>query len=138
MPRGSAAQKAGVDRLLHLGDGSRVTVQEKTRYAARPDLLIEYRHEDATGRTWPGWIRHTSADLLVYLVRPTGTAHVWSMDTLRRAWTACGEAWKRQYGVRRSINGNYLSLNVPVPLSTLPMPRTVNIPAWILGGPRRG
>lgn len=136
MPRGSAAQRAGVDRVLVLGDGRRVAIQEKVRNLSRPDLLIEISHVASNGRTWPGWIEHTSADFLLYVQRPTGTARLWSMPALSRAWTLNRHGWLLRYTTLIANNGRYRTRSVPIPLSVLPPCRTVTLDPRLLRGGR--
>lgn len=138
-PRGSEAQRSGVDRVVCLPDGRMVTVQEKVRGVDKPDLLIEYQHEALDGRTWPGWIEHTEADVLLCIWKPTGTVRMWNMLDLRRAWVVNGGRWARTCRVYRAPNtGGYCSLNVAVPLDVLPPGRMVRVDPRVFGAQGRG
>ena len=133
-PRGSEAQRAGIDRVVRFPDGRRVTIQEKTRRLDRPDLLIEVRHVAADGRTWPGWIEHTSADCLVYVVKASGVVRVWDMPALRRLWAINRARWLRTCRTFEAHNQGYRTFNVAVPLAALPPARTVRLDPRVFRG----
>lgn len=114
-PVGSVAQKRGVDRIVHLSDGSKVTVQEKYRlYRGPEDILIEYRHIGADGRGWPGWITHTSADYLFMAWLRARHAVLWRMSDVTAVWDTFGPLWQRRFGLKTARNTGYESLNVAI------------------------
>ena len=138
-PRGSEAQRAGIDRVVRFPDGRVLSIQEKTRRLDRPDLLIEVRHVAADGRTWPGWIEHTSADYLLCLWKPSGVVRLWGMAALRRAWMVNRARWLRTCRTFEAHNaGGYKSVNVAVPLAALPPARTVHIDPRVFAAAPRG
>jgi hypothetical protein len=126
-PKGSAEQRAGIDRFITLASGETVSIQEKTRKRTRRDLLIELRHVAADGRTWAGWLSECKANYLLYVFRDTGECRLWTVQELRHAALINHFRWQRIFRVRIAKNKGYESINVPVPFSELPEPQTCQV-----------
>jgi len=132
-PRGSLAQKQGIDRTLTLLDGTSVRTQEKIRYTARSDFLLEVDSGHGTGCM----LDLCQADFLCYLVKPNAIAYLWPVAALRKEWGIHGPAWLKQYPTRRANNVTYSSINLAIPLSALPAPKVARLLRCEMRAPRR-
>ena len=111
-------QRKGVDRFVYLKSGHVLTIDEKSRRKAYPDIALEFLSNDKTGS--PGWInKQLVIDYLAYAFIPTGDVYLFPWEMLRRAWVEFGEIWKMTYGVIEAHNPDYNTLSVPVPIKVL-------------------
>jgi hypothetical protein len=116
------AQRAGIDRVLTLGSGRTVNVDEKVREKVWPDVLLE-RWSDHIARV-PGWIQKPLAcDFIAYAFVPNATCYLLPTLTLQRAWQLHGRAWIQQHREVRAHNRNggrsWVTISVAVPIDIL-------------------
>ena len=116
-------QRAGVDRVLHLGRRGlverRVFVDEKVRRKDYGDILLEVWSDRARRR--PGWLANprSESDWIAYLFEPSGRLYLLPMGALKRAWhRRCGQ-WRDRYGWVKARNEGYTTWSVPVPIGIL-------------------
>ena len=113
-----AQQKKGQDVVVSLPDGKSVRLQFKKRRKDFGDICIEYRHDFPSGYQKPGWIETPSdADYLIYCV-PTKTYRI-EYKSLHTAWEANKKQWIARFDLRPSINPEYSTRNVGVPIPVL-------------------
>lgn len=114
----SQYQALGIDRVIMLGSGRCIYVEEKLREKDYGDVLLEYESNDATHA--PGWIeKDLQCDFLAYGIRPSKRCLFFYWPTLRKAWLDHREAWKSKYGTERAKNAGYYTLSVPIPVDVL-------------------
>lgn len=129
-------QRHDCDRLVVLGNGHPIWVEEKLRRQVHHDVLLE-RWSDRDRRT-PGWVQRaeTWADLLV--VAPLSAPHlalVTGMQAVKRAWATHGRDWiaaaydgtaadctwtregRNGFSLVFADNGSYITESLAVPLA---------------------
>ena len=112
------AQRGGIDRVLTLGSGKTLAVDEKVRERDWPDILLEYW--SSVEHRKPGWIaKDLACDFLAYAFVPSQRCYLLPFPTLRRAWTVNGREWVRRYGHRDAKNHGYTTRSVPVPTAVV-------------------
>lgn len=115
-----AKQRRGIDVELDIDDGSVVYIDEKYRRKYYGDILVEVRHEHINGHCTPGWItKGLDIDHVSYGIKPERTCYFLPYANLRHCWQLNGENWLRKYGERRSDNGQYVTVNCPIPTEIL-------------------
>ena len=111
-------QRAGIDRSVILANSKQILIDEKIRYKAYPDILLEYVSVDRTGAL--GWVcKPQRADFIAYAVEPLGICYMLPVLQLQIAWRKNSEQWLATYGTRKAPNNGYNTLNCPVPVSVL-------------------
>lgn len=121
----NAAQRLGIDRWIHLGNGKTLTVDEKRRKRERPDVLLEYLSNDRSGAV--GWIeKDLPIDFLAYGYVESGRCLLFPWPFLRRAWLHWAPEWKRKAKAREggfqcveACNATYSTHSIAVPTSLL-------------------
>lgn len=119
------AQRGGIDRLVHLRDGTSLKVDEKVRDKDWPDVLLEVWSDH--DRQIPGWMeKDLTCDFIAYAFVPSRTCYLLPYQTLRRAWDENKVEWghhaiREQNGFRvvDANNGTYVTRSYAVPLSYL-------------------
>lgn len=125
-------QKNGVDRILYLGNGKHVTIDEKFRKKDYGDFLCEewsvWRGEGRSDNK-PGWTvdPKKTCDYLALIVVPTRRACLLPFDLLRTTCVANLERWKKLRERGKPVctqlppvpNPGYVTLNIAVPWSLL-------------------
>lgn len=117
------AQRGGIDRVLTLGSGKTLSVDEKVREEDWPDILLEYW--SALETKTPGWIAKGQAcDLIAYAFVPSETCYLLPFQTLRRAWFVNRKDWVRSFqrveAKNKPRNGKpYTTVSVAVPINVL-------------------
>ena len=112
------AQRGGIDRVLTLGCGKTLTVNEKVREKVYQDILLE-RFSDEAAKA-PGWIQKKLAcDYIAYAFVPITTCYLLPTLTLQRAWQMHGRKWISEYRPIRAHNERYVTLSVGVPIEVL-------------------
>jgi len=94
-------QRQGIDRILYLPDGNRVTIDEKIRRHDFGDYLLELWDKfTAWEDRRPGWLTDPEKRCthLAYLVLPTRTCTLLPLNETRRAWAQFGPEWRRAAG----------------------------------------
>lgn len=114
-----ALQRTGVDRLLTLGNGICLTVDEKKRERSDTgDILLEYRHEGLYNAD--GWIeKDLTIDYLAYAFIPNRRCYLFDWRMLRRAWLHYKDRWLLQYEHIPSPNKSYKTWSLAVPTDVL-------------------
>lgn len=109
------AQRAGIDRRIHLNSGKTIEVDEKVRERDWPDFLLERWSDE--GRRTPGWIqKDLRCDFIAYAFVPSRVCHLLPFPLLRRAWTKHGRAWAQRHETVRARNNGYVTASVAVPI----------------------
>lgn len=112
------AQRGGIDRVLTLGSGKTLSVDEKVREEDWPDILLEYWSDQ--GRKVPGWVaKELACDFIAYAFVPSQTCYLLPFQTLRQAWRRNCKSWVSQYKRVEANNGRYLTVSVAVPTDIL-------------------
>lgn len=112
------SQRMGIDRIVALGNGRLLKIDEKKRTRAWDDILLEYVSVDKTGA--PGWIeKDLQIDYLAYAFMPTKQCYLFDWLMLRRAWLQFSDEWKAKYSTKRAKNNGYTTLNVAIPIPVL-------------------
>ena len=119
------AQRGGIDRVLVLGSGKTLQVDEKVRSKDYDDILLEYWSD--VGRQSLGWVaKDLSCDFIAYAFVPSQRCFLLPFPILRRAWHSFGKEWIRcgeqgLHGFRKveADNGNYTTVSVAVPVDLL-------------------
>lgn len=118
-----AAQRRGIDRIVVLPSGRRLSSQEKHRPTrSLLDVAIEVKHVHSDGYERPGWIVQPSdADLFIYACSQDWRAFACRASRLKAAWAGHAEKWQRIYPVVWSAieNGDYRTGCCCVPLTVL-------------------
>ncbi len=93
-------QRAGIDKRLHLRNGTSVSVDEKVREQDRPDFALEAFAEwtGSNDGSAAGWMELAAAnqlacDYLAYAYVPSRTCYLLPMRELARAWVANRREW---------------------------------------------
>jgi hypothetical protein len=116
--RGTEAQRMGIDRLLLLGNGQTLKIDEKKRGREYSDILLERISSTKTGA--PGWMEKDLAiDYLAYAFLPSKRCHLFPWYMLRRAWLHYREKWIAEHKEIRAVNEGYETISVAVPTLTL-------------------
>lgn len=112
------AQRGGIDRLIVLASGRTLTVDEKARGEAWPDILLEYWSDE--GRRVRGWVaKDLACDYIAYALAAAGVCYLLPFQDLRRAWRRHHKRWVREYREVRAYNNGYVTVSVAVPIEVL-------------------
>lgn len=112
------AQRGGIDRVLTLSSGKTITVDEKVREKAWPDILLERWSDEE--RKIAGWIQKPLAcDFIAYAFVPIATCYLLPTLTLQRAWRENGRDWIKRYPARRSLNPGWTTVSIAIPIDVL-------------------
>jgi hypothetical protein len=113
------AQRGGIDRVLTLGCGKTLTVDEKVRSVDYGDILLEV-WSDYEARK-PGWVgKDLACDFIAYAIIPTATCYLLPFQTLRAAWRENGQRWYSDKNSRKiAPNKGYFTVSVAVSVDDL-------------------
>ncbi len=112
------AQRGGIDRVLTLGCGKTLSIDEKVREQDWPDILLEY-WSDYEHRI-PGWVaKNLASDFIAYAFVPSQVCYLLPFQTLRAAWRKNGFAWVKDFQQVRAQNNGYTTISVAVPTEIL-------------------
>ena len=112
------AQRGGIDRVLTLGCGKTLTVDEKVRAKDYGDILLEVWSDHE--RRIPGWVaKDLACDFIAYAIIPTETCYLLPFQTLRQAWRQNGRVWWANNRVPPAQNNGYQTVSVAVPVGEL-------------------
>ena len=116
VPTGTDLQKAGVDVILHRGNGQLIRIDEKYRRVSYGDLALEFESTE----TLPGWIeKDAPIDYLFYGVWPKGDYWILPWPILKQVWLENKTAWLRRYPIIQAVNTSWVSRSVTVPWSVI-------------------
>jgi len=117
-------QKWGVDRVVYLPEGRRVTIDEKKREKDYGDILLEthsvwYGPESASNKL--GWAldRTKLCDYVAYAVIPAQKCYLLPLELLQRTCRTNKARWESQFRERFASNEGYQTRNLPIPWLTL-------------------
>lgn len=117
-PGDTISQRMGIDRVILLGNGKIIKIDEKKREKNYPDILLEYISVDTTHA--PGWIEKDLAiDYLAYAFMPNQRVYLLPWDILRRVWLYKKEIWLRTLPKIEAKNQNYSTWSVAIPTNQL-------------------
>lgn len=87
------AQRAGVDRWVHLNGGKILGIDEKKREKSWPDIAIEFCHITGSREKKPGWIKNACGhlDYINYFFVEERAAFLLPWQPTRRVWEDIGE-----------------------------------------------
>ena len=112
------AQRRGIDRLILLGNGRVLKIDEKKREKDYPDILLEHIAQDVQDK--PGWIeKDLDVDYLAYAFMPSRRVYLWDWLLLRRAWGQFKLDWLRDFPRVVAENADYRTISVAVPIPVL-------------------
>ena len=112
------AQRGGIDRVLTLGCGKTLTVDEKVRTKDYGDILLEVWSDHE--RRMPGWIgKDLACDFIAYAIIPTQTCYLLPFQTLRAAWRINRRKWWTNNRLKPAQNIGYETVSVGVPVAEL-------------------
>lgn len=117
----NTAQRLGIDRWVHLGNGHVYRVDEKKRRNDHGDIAFEFEHVADDGSVRPGWIeKDLVIDFLAYGIPSVSKCYMLPFAPLRRAWGANRSAWFQAVGRSTTIaearNSTYVSRSLCVPV----------------------
>ena len=124
----SQGQKLGIDRLIYLGSGKALRIDEKKRRKVWNDFAIEYEHLYHDGKKRPGWIeKDLLIDYWAYAFMPIKKCYLFPWHLLRLAWIRYGYNWKNlandddndKFSIIEAENEGYTTYSVGVPIDTL-------------------
>lgn len=111
-------QRQGIDRSIILRNSKQITVDEKVRFKAYDDILLEVWSDKK--RRVPGWVaKDLLCDYIAYAVAPLGICYLLPVPQLRVAWQKNGERWWRENFKPEADNGRWVTQSVVVPAKEL-------------------
>lgn len=110
-------QRQGIDKLLHMDNGQRITIDEKKRRTDYGDILLELWSVFEEGKK--GWLFTSYCHYLVYAIMPTQKVYLLPMALLRLAWEHNKVEWEQHYRRIEAHNVNYKTISIPIPPSIL-------------------
>lgn len=112
------AQRGGIDRVITLGSGKTLSIDEKIREQNWNDILLEYWSD--RDRKIRGWIaKELACDFIAYAFVPSQTCYLLPFQTLRRSWLHNGKQWIQKFKKVEAKNSGYVTVSVAVPTDTL-------------------
>jgi hypothetical protein len=118
MREDGVAQRAGIDRYVHLRGGKILAVDEKVREKDYDDILLE-RWSDRE-RQHAGWVQKPLlCDYVAYAFVPSARCYLLPVPQLRRAWATHGRRWIAERSPVLAANRGYTTECVPVPIPEL-------------------
>ena len=110
-------QRLGIDKLLHMGNGQRIAIDEKKRRTDYGDILLELWSVYEKGKK--GWLFTSYCHYIVYAIMPTQKVYLLPMALLRMAWKNNSVEWERNYKQIVAQNADYKTVNIAIPPSVL-------------------
>lgn len=120
---GCKFQIHGMDKIVLLANGELHGIEEKIRFPrftqwGEPiyysDILIEHKSNTSNGKY--GWVDAPYwCKWFTYYNMPIGKIYVFLWTELQSAWKKNELSWIVKYGTKVADNGNYDTLNTPVP-----------------------
>ena len=85
-------QRQGIDRSIILENSKQILIDEKVRFKAYNDILLEYWSNEK--RQVPGWVcKPLLADYIAYAIAPLGKCYLLPVLQLQEAWRRHGKQW---------------------------------------------
>lgn len=111
-----AIQKTGIDKVLHMKDGTAIKIEEKRRRNNYPDILLEIWSDYERRKS--GWLFTSQSDYLVYIMPKK--VYMYDFRLLRNAWRHYGKAeWFTDYRKIVVPNKSWTTVNIPIPVKVL-------------------
>lgn len=111
-------QRAGIDRSVILENSKQLLIDEKIRWTAYNDILLEYL--SSRERNVPGWVcKPLRCDYICYAFATTGKAYLLPVPQLQSAWRVHGHEWIAAYREIQARNKSYTTISVAVPVDVL-------------------
>ena len=80
-----------------------------------------------------GWIQgQKKTDFLCYYFLDSNELYIIDFKKLQDIWYKYKDYWRNKYGVKEAVNTNYISINVPVPISVLKKKLGKNMKKYII------
>lgn len=119
------AQRAGIDRILTLGDGKVIKIDEKVREKDYGDILLEF-WSNREGKV-RGWIcKPLDCDFIAYAIVQSSRCYLLPTLLLQKAWRDFGPEWCRraqsnERGFRfvDAKNNGYTTRSIAIPVDVL-------------------
>jgi len=110
-------QRLGIDKILHLDTGQRITIDEKKRRVNYGDILLELWSVYEKGKK--GWLFTSYCHYVVYAIIPTQKVYLLPMVLLRLAWEHNSAEWEQSYKSIEAINVGYKTVSIAIPPNIL-------------------
>lgn len=111
-------QRQGIDRSIILRNSKQILIDEKIRFKAYDDILLEVWSDKA--RRKPGWVaKDLLCDYIAYAVAPLNVCYLLPVPQLRLAWRKNGERWFRDNFKPEAQNDGWITQSVVVPAAEL-------------------
>jgi len=110
-------QKKGIDKFICFKSGNVLSVDEKKRRKAYPDILIEvwsaYEYQTR------GWLYKSQCDYIVYAIMPIKKVYLLPVILLKKAWNENHKQWMKIFRKVKAINKGYTTVSYAIPTQVL-------------------
>lgn len=111
-------QKLGVDKIITLTNGRRLSLDEKIRKTDYQDILLE-KYSNSELKV-AGWINdHKITDFISYVIISSRIYYLISYPLLRSTWNRKKDDWEKMFGTKTAQNQGYSTVSIPVPFKEL-------------------
>lgn len=110
-------QRLGIDKLLHMENGQRITIDEKKRRTDYGDILLELWSVYEQGKK--GWLFTSFCHYVAYAIMPRGKIYLIPVALLRMAWEHNSKEWERTYKKIDAQNAQYKTVSIAIPSDVL-------------------
>lgn len=111
-------QRNGIDRVIVLGNGKSVAIDEKVRFKAYNDIALEYWSSYESKK--PGWVcKPLMCDYIAYLIAPNGRCYLLPTQQLQAAWLKHSEDWLKTHRTIKAYNPSYTTHCLIIPVQVL-------------------
>ena len=125
VPKGDPRQHLGIDRIITLRNGSKISIEEKLRYEDYPDFVLEIWSDEEN--LVKGWTRKDlCCDYINFATIPTRTCTILPWHAFQLACRRNWDEWQKTYPFRiRNPNEDedsgdkWTSVAFPVPRSVV-------------------
>jgi len=139
------AQHLGIDRIVTLGSGQCLRIDEKVRERDWPDFVLERWSSNRRPNPTAGWIQKPlQCDYIAYAFVPSRTCYLLPFQQLRRAWIRNGRAWidlayreRNGFRVVEAQNRGYVTESIAVPKQVL-LDAMLDAMRVVWGNPKKG
>jgi len=111
-------QALGIDKIVYLTSGHKISIEEKKRTKGYTDVLFE--EYSCFEKKTPGWIeKDLFPHYLCYIIMPKQTAYLFPFHLLQTAYLNNKEIWLGTYNRMFAQNKTYKTSNIAVPLEAV-------------------
>lgn len=105
-------QKKGIDKILILNTGQKISIDEKKRRENYNDILLEIwsNYENKV----KGWLFTSCCHYIVYAIMPTNKVYLLPMILLRKAWRSHEFLWIKSFPKIIAKNPNYNTISIGI------------------------